>query len=92
MLFQSCRPLLGKSGFLVLTQRNPRVQAQILLSTHFEETGFAEFCRGRYGAEFQVRIRPKVEAIFKGFGRALAYGCSTNSRLKELLPSTKGLL
>ncbi len=34
----------------------------------------------------------KVEAIFKGFGRALAYACSTNGRLKDLLPSTKGLL
>jgi imidazoleglycerol-phosphate dehydratase len=34
----------------------------------------------------------KIEAIFKAFGRALAYACSTNERLKDLLPSTKGLL
>lgn len=34
----------------------------------------------------------KVEAIFKAFGRALSYACSTNERLKDLLPSTKGLL
>ena len=34
----------------------------------------------------------KIEAIFKAFGRALAYACSTNERLKDVLPSTKGLL
>lgn len=34
----------------------------------------------------------KIEAIFKGFGRALKYACSTDERLKDQLPSTKGLL
>lgn len=34
----------------------------------------------------------KVEAIFKGFARALKYACSTDERLKDQLPSTKGLL
>lgn len=34
----------------------------------------------------------KVEAIFKGFARAMRYACSTDERLKDLLPSTKGLL
>ncbi len=34
----------------------------------------------------------KVEAIFKCFARALRYACSTDERLKEQLPSTKGLL
>lgn len=34
----------------------------------------------------------KIEAIFKGFARALKYACSTDERLKDLLPSTKGLL
>jgi len=34
----------------------------------------------------------KVEAIFKGFARALRYACSTDRRLKDQLPSTKGLL
>ncbi|MFN3729877.1 MAG: imidazoleglycerol-phosphate dehydratase HisB [Fimbriimonadaceae bacterium] len=34
----------------------------------------------------------KLEAIFKGFARALAYAVSTNERLKDQLPSTKGLL
>src|SRR5579862_6241767 len=34
----------------------------------------------------------KIEAIFKCFGRALRYACSTDERLKDQLPSTKGLL
>jgi len=34
----------------------------------------------------------KIEAIFKGLARALKYACSTDERLKNQLPSTKGLL
>ncbi|MFN2476296.1 MAG: imidazoleglycerol-phosphate dehydratase HisB [Chthoniobacterales bacterium] len=34
----------------------------------------------------------KVEALFKCFARALRYACSTDERLREQLPSTKGLL
>ena len=33
----------------------------------------------------------KIEAIFKCFARALKYACSTDERLKDQLPSTKGL-
>ena len=34
----------------------------------------------------------KIEAIFKCFARAMRYGCSRDERLKDQLPSTKGLL
>lgn len=34
----------------------------------------------------------EVEALFKAFARALRYACSRDARLKEMLPSTKGLL
>ncbi len=34
----------------------------------------------------------KIEAIFKCFARAMRYACSTDARLKDQLPSTKGLL
>jgi imidazoleglycerol-phosphate dehydratase len=34
----------------------------------------------------------KIEAIFKCFARAMRYACSRDARLKEQLPSTKGLL
>jgi imidazoleglycerol-phosphate dehydratase len=34
----------------------------------------------------------KIEAIFKCFARAMKYACSRDPRLKDQLPSTKGLL
>jgi imidazoleglycerol-phosphate dehydratase len=34
----------------------------------------------------------KIEAIFKCFARAMRYACSRDTRLKDQLPSTKGLL
>jgi imidazoleglycerol-phosphate dehydratase len=34
----------------------------------------------------------KIEAIFKCFARSMRYACSTDLRLKNQLPSTKGLL
>jgi len=34
----------------------------------------------------------KIEAMFKCFARALRYACSKDARLKDQLPSTKGLL
>ncbi|HUB80853.1 MAG TPA: imidazoleglycerol-phosphate dehydratase HisB [Bryobacteraceae bacterium] len=34
----------------------------------------------------------KLEAIFKCFARAMKYACSKDARLKDELPSTKGLL
>jgi imidazoleglycerol-phosphate dehydratase len=34
----------------------------------------------------------KIEAVFKCFARAMRYACSTDARLKDQLPSTKGLL
>lgn len=34
----------------------------------------------------------KIEAIFKCFARAMKYACSRDRRLREQLPSTKGLL
>jgi imidazoleglycerol-phosphate dehydratase len=34
----------------------------------------------------------KLEAIFKCFARAMKFACSKDTRLKDQLPSTKGLL
>lgn len=34
----------------------------------------------------------KVEALFKCFARAMRFACSTDERLQDQLPSTKGLL
>lgn len=60
-----------------------------------------DFCGGfvnHAGANLHVDVRygrsnhHKIEAIFKCFARALRYACSKDARLKEQLPSTKGLL
>ncbi len=50
------------------------------------------------GANFHAKImygrsnHHKLEAIFKCWARAMRYACSTDERLKDQLPSTKGLL
>lgn len=50
------------------------------------------------GANVHVKVlygrsnHHKIEAVFKCFARAMKYACSKDRRLKELLPSTKGLL
>jgi len=50
------------------------------------------------GANLHARVlygrssHHKIEAIFKCFARAMKYACSKDARLKDLLPSTKGLL
>src|ERR1700685_3045857 len=50
------------------------------------------------GANLHVKVfygrsnHHKIEAIFKCFARALRYACSHDRRLKDQLPSTKGLL
>jgi imidazoleglycerol-phosphate dehydratase len=50
------------------------------------------------GANLHARVlygrssHHKIEAIFKCFARAMKYACSQDARLKDQLPSTKGLL
>ncbi len=50
------------------------------------------------GANLHARVlygrssHHKVEAVFKCFARAMRYACSKDARLKDQLPSTKGLL
>src|ERR1700756_2836161 len=50
------------------------------------------------GANLHARVlygrssHHKIEAIFKCFARAMKYACSTDRRLRDELPSTKGLL
>jgi imidazoleglycerol-phosphate dehydratase len=50
------------------------------------------------GANLHVKVlygrssHHKIEAVFKCFARAMKYACSKDARLKDQLPSTKGLL
>jgi imidazoleglycerol-phosphate dehydratase len=67
------------------------------LQTELVEDFFAGFVN-HAGANLHIKVRygrsshHKIEAVFKCFARALRYACSTDERLKDQLPSTKGLL
>jgi len=56
--------------------------------------GFANHVGGNLHAKVMYgrSNHHKIEAIFKCFARAMRYACSTDERLKDQLPSTKGLL
>src|SRR5258708_5918261 len=67
------------------------------LQTELVEDFFGGFVN-HAGANLHARVlygrsnHHKIEAIFKCFARALKYACSTDRRLKDQVPSTKGLL
>jgi imidazoleglycerol-phosphate dehydratase len=67
------------------------------LQTELVEDFFDGFVN-HAGANVHVKVlygrsnHHKIEAIFKCFARALRYACSVDERLKDQLPSTKGLL
>ncbi len=67
------------------------------LQTELVEDFFGGFVN-HAGANLHAKVlygrsnHHKIEAIFKCFARALKYACSTDARLKDQLPSTKGLL
>jgi imidazoleglycerol-phosphate dehydratase len=67
------------------------------LQTELVEDFFGGFVN-HAGANLHARIlygrsnHHKIEGIFKCFARAMKYACSTDKRLKDQLPSTKGLL
>ena len=87
--------LSGRAAFAVDTKVRTRLvgDLQTELVTDFFE-GFAR------GARANVHVKTmygrsnhhKIEAIFKAFARALRGACSRDERMRELLPSTKGLL
>ncbi len=67
------------------------------LQTELVEDFFAGFVN-HAGANLHAKVlygrsnHHKIEAIFKCFARAMKYACSTDRRLRDQLPSTKGLL
>jgi imidazoleglycerol-phosphate dehydratase len=67
------------------------------LQTELVEDFFGGFVN-HAGANLHAKVlygrsnHHKIEAIFKCFARALRYACSKDRRLKNQLPSTKGLL
>jgi len=78
---------------------NDRVKVRLVgdLQTELMEDFFGGFAN-HAGANLHAEVRygrsshHKIEAIFKCFARALKYACSKDRRLRDQLPSTKGLL
>src|SRR5487761_10604 len=87
--------LSGRAAYAVETAVRTRLvgDLQTELVTDFFE-GFAR------GARANVHVKTmygrsnhhKIEAIFKAFARALRGACSRDPQLRDMLPSTKGLL
>lgn len=87
--------LSGRAAYVVETQVTAPLVGDFqteLLPDFFD--GFAR------GAKANVHVKTmygrsnhhKIEAIFKAFARALRGACSRDERMREMLPSTKGLL
>ena len=76
-----------------------RVKVRLVgdLQTELVEDFFGGFVN-HAGANLHAKVlygrsnHHKIEAIFKCFARAMRYACSKDERLKDQLPSTKGLL
>ena len=87
--------LSGRVAYVVDDQVNVPVVGD--LQTELVVDFFDGFARGAK-ANVHVKImygrsnHHKIEAIFKAFARALRGACSRDERMRELLPSTKGLL
>ena len=75
-----------------------RVKVRLVgdLQTELVEDFFGGFVN-HAGANLHAKVlygrsnHHKIEAIFKCFARAMRYACSKDARLKDQLPSTKGL-
>ena len=87
--------LSGRVAYVVDDQVDVPVVGD--LQTELVTDFFDGFARG---AKANVHVKTiygrsnhhKIEAIFKAFARALRGACSRDERMRELLPSTKGLL
>lgn len=87
--------LSGRTASVVKTKVKTRLVGD--LQSELVEDFFEGFARG---AKANVHLKTvygrsshhKVEALFKAFARALRFACSRDEQLKEMLPSTKGLL
>lgn len=87
--------LSGRTASVVKTKVKTRLVGD--LQSELVEDFFEGFARG---AKANVHVKTmygrsnhhKVEALFKAFARALRFACSRDPQLKDMLPSTKGLL
>jgi imidazoleglycerol-phosphate dehydratase len=85
----------GRAAAVIDTKVRARFVGNLqteLLPDFFE--GFARGARANVHARvlYGRSSHHKIEALFKGFARALRVACSRDRRLARMLPSTKGLL
>jgi imidazoleglycerol-phosphate dehydratase len=85
----------GRAAAVIDTKVSARYVGNLqteLLPDFFE--GFARGARANVHARvlYGRSSHHKIEALFKGFARALRVACSRDRRLARMLPSTKGLL
>jgi len=87
--------LSGRAASVIDTKTRVRLVGDLqaeLVPDFFE--GFARGAR----ANVHVKVpygrsnHHKIEASFKAFARALRFACSRDERLRDMLPSTKGIL
>src|ERR1700761_131417 len=87
---------LGGRPALVYDQQGNVVHVGDLQAELLEDffSGFVNHAGANLHAKvfYGLSNHHKIEAIFKCFARAMRYACSTDERLKDQLPSTKGLL
>ena len=87
---------LGGRPALVYDQQVDVVHVGDLQTELLEDffSGFANHVAGNVHVKvlYGRSNHHKIEAIFKCFARAMRYACSTDERLQDQLPSTKGLL
>ena len=87
--------LSGRTAYAVETLVDVPVVGD--LQTELVTDFFEGFSRG---AKANVHVKTmygrsnhhKIEALFKAFARALRFACSRDPQLKQMLPSTKGLI
>jgi imidazoleglycerol-phosphate dehydratase len=87
--------LSGRAAYAVDTKVRTRLVGD--LQSELVVDFFEAFARG---ARANVHVKTmygrsnhhKIEAIFKGFARAMRVACSRDKQLGKMLPSTKGLL
>jgi imidazoleglycerol-phosphate dehydratase len=89
---------INRAGYFVMPMDETLAVAAVDLGGR-PALAYKDLVRVRYiGANLHVRVlygrsnHHKLEAIFKCFARAMSYACSRDKRLKDQLPSTKGLL
>ena len=87
--------LSGRTACVVDDQLTAPVVGDLqteLLPDFFDGFARGALCNIHVKTMYGRNNHHKVEAIFKAFARAMRGACSKDERMKDLLPSTKGLL